>query len=125
MTTPATKLVMSTLAFNTERAFTFDGVMKYDNESGITSEYVYGPNRHGGEAVFAPKVGSVSEDDGYLVCFVHDEAENQSECQIIDATDITAGPSPRSSCPSECPTAFMQAGSALTEPSCPWPQSSG
>lgn len=78
--------------FNTERAFTFDGVMKYDNKSGITSEYIYGPNRHGGEAVFAPKVDGDLEDDGYLVCFVHDEAENQSECQIIDARDITAGP---------------------------------
>ena len=41
--------------FNTERAFTFDGVMKYDNESGVTTEYLYGTNRHGGEAVFAPK----------------------------------------------------------------------
>ena len=78
--------------FNTERAFTFDGVMKHDNKSGITSEYIYGADRHGGEAVFAPKVGGESEDDGYLVCFVHDEAENQSECQIIDARDITAGP---------------------------------
>ena len=78
--------------FNTERAFTFDGVMKYDNQSGITSEYIYGPNRHGGEAVFAPRVGGDLEDDGYLVCFVHDEAENQSECQIIDARDISAGP---------------------------------
>ena len=77
---------------NTERAFTFDGVMKYDNESGVTTQYRYGPRRHGGEAVFAPKAGGVSEDDGYLVCFVHDEAENQSECQIIDAQDITAGP---------------------------------
>ena len=78
--------------FNTERAFTFDGVMKYDNESGVTTEHVYGPNRHGGEAVFAPKANGTSEDEGYLVCFVHDEAENQSECQIIDAQDITAGP---------------------------------
>ncbi len=78
--------------FNTERAFTFDGVMKYDNKSGITSEYIYGPNRHGGEAVFAPKVDGELEDEGYLVCFVHDEAENQSECQIIDARDISAGP---------------------------------
>tara|TARA_B100000902_G_scaffold117065_1_gene117784 strand:- start:597 stop:1634 length:1038 start_codon:yes stop_codon:yes gene_type:complete len=77
--------------FNTERAFTFDGVMKFDNESGITSEYLYGPHRHGGEAVFAPKANGTSEDDGYLVCFVHDEAENQSECQIIDAQDVTAG----------------------------------
>ena len=78
--------------FNTERAFTFDGVMKFDNESGITSQYLYGPHRHGGEAVFAPKAGAISEDDGYLVCFVHDEAETQSECQIIDARNITAGP---------------------------------
>ena len=78
--------------FNTERAFTFDGIMKYDNQSGITSKYIYGPNRHGGEAVFAPKVDGDLEDDGYLVCFVHDEAENQSECQIIDARDISAGP---------------------------------
>jgi carotenoid cleavage dioxygenase len=78
--------------FNTERAFTFDGLMKYDNESGVTSEFIYGPNRHGGEAVFAPKAGSKSEDDGYLVCFVHDEAQNQSECQIIDAQNIEAGP---------------------------------
>ena len=41
---------------------------------------------------FAPKASSKSEDDGYLVCFVHDEAQNQSECQIIDAQNIEAGP---------------------------------
>jgi len=78
--------------FNTERAFTFDGVMKYDNASGVTAEFRYGPDRHGGEAVFAPRLGSASEDDGYLVCFVHDEADNQSECLIIDAQNIEAGP---------------------------------
>ena len=78
--------------FNTERAFTFDGVMKYDNESGSTTEFRYGPHRHGGEAVFAPRVDCASEDDGYLVCFIHDEADNQSECLIIDAQNIEAGP---------------------------------
>jgi len=78
--------------FNTERAFTFDGVMKYDNASGVTAEFRYGPDRHGGEAVFAPRQGCASEDDGYLVCFVHDEADNQSECLIIDAQNIEAGP---------------------------------
>jgi len=78
--------------FNTERAFTFDGVMKYDNASGVTAEFRYGPARHGGEAVFAPRRGCASEDDGYLVCFVHDEADNQSECLIIDAQNIEAGP---------------------------------
>lgn len=78
--------------FNTHRAFTFDGVMKYDNDTGSTTEFRYGPNRHGGETVFATKIGSTSEDDGYLVCFIHDEAENQSECLIIDAKNIEAGP---------------------------------
>ena len=78
--------------FDTERAFTFDGVMKYDCESGVTSGCLYGPNSHGGEAAFAPKIGIVSEDDGSLLCFVHDEAENHSECQIIDARHVTVGP---------------------------------
>ena len=78
--------------FNTERAFTFDGIMKYDNETSATEAFKYGPNRHGGEAVFAPKVGGSGEDDGYLVCFVHDEAANQSECLIIDAQHLAAGP---------------------------------
>ena len=100
--------------FNTERAFTFDGVMKYDNKSGITSEYIYGPNRHGGEAVFAPKVDGDLEDDGYLVCFVHDEAENQSECQIIDARDITAGPVATLIMPCRVPYGF-HAGWVRTE----------
>ena len=78
--------------FNTERAFTFDGVMKYDGETGATVEFRYGPDRHGGEAVFAPKQAGTSEDDGYLICFVHDETALQSECLIIDAQNLTAGP---------------------------------
>ncbi len=78
--------------FNPERAFTFDGLMKFDNETGTTSTYKYGLQRFGGEAVFAPKIGAEAEDDGYLICFVHDETSNQSECLIIDAQDIAAGP---------------------------------
>lgn len=78
--------------FNTERAFTFDGLMKYDNESGVTTEFTYGPQRHGGEAVFAPKTSSHSEDEGYLVCFIHDEAKDQSECLILDAQNLSEGP---------------------------------
>ncbi|MFT5580178.1 MAG: carotenoid cleavage dioxygenase-like enzyme, partial [Paraglaciecola psychrophila] len=48
--------------------------------------------RYGGEAVFAPRIGAQTEDDGYLVSFVHDEKTDQSECLIIDAQDIAAGP---------------------------------
>ncbi len=78
--------------FNPKRPFSFDGVMKYDNESASETTYTYGANRYGGEAVFAPRVGAKAEDDGYLVSFVHDEKMDQSECLIIDAQDVAAGP---------------------------------
>lgn len=78
--------------FNPERPFTFDGVMKHDNDSNTDVTYDYGPNRYGGEAVFAPKIDAGAEDDGYLVSFIHDESNNQSECLIIDAQNVAAGP---------------------------------
>ena len=78
--------------FNPVRPFSFDGVMKFDNETQTTTTFDYGANRFGGEAVFAPKVGATAEDDGYLICFVQDEAAEQSECLILDAQDIAAGP---------------------------------
>ena len=78
--------------FNPTRPFTFDGVMKFDSQSGETTVYRYGEHRHGGEAVFAPSTDATTEDDGYLISFVHDEATNQSECVIIDARNVSAGP---------------------------------
>ena len=78
--------------FNPKRPFTFDGVMKYDSELKEESVFKYGSNRFGGEAVFAPRVNSTAEDDGYLIVFIHDEGADQSECLILDAQDIAAGP---------------------------------
>ncbi len=37
-------------------------------------------------------MNSACEDDGYLVCFIHDEDAHQSECLIIDAQHLEAGP---------------------------------
>lgn len=92
--------------FSPTRPFTFDGVMKYDNADGTTTEYAFGPQRHGGEAVFAPRDGCSSEDDGYLICFVQDEAEQQSECLIIDARQVAAGPVARIIMPFRVPYGF-------------------
>jgi carotenoid cleavage dioxygenase-like enzyme len=78
--------------FHLNRPLTFQGVVKYDNETGDSQTYEYGDQRYGGEAVFAPRVNARSEDDGYLLAFIHDETNNQSECLIIDAQDIAAGP---------------------------------
>lgn len=33
-----------------------------------------------------------SEDDGYVITFVNDMREDRSECVILDASDIAAGP---------------------------------
>lgn len=87
----ATRYVYAAL-FNPQRPFTFDGVMKYDNTSNQETTFYYGAERYGGEAVFAPRLNSASEDDGYLITFVHDETEDQSECVILDAQDLASGP---------------------------------
>ena len=92
--------------FNAKRPFTFDGVMKYDNVTKQTHTFIYGPNRHGGEAVFAPRVGAESEDDGYLICFVHDEGIDQSECHIFAAQDLASGPVARIIMPFRVPYGF-------------------
>lgn len=39
-----------------------------------------------------PYLGAADEDDGYLVTLVSDVAADTSECVILDARDIAAGP---------------------------------
>jgi carotenoid cleavage dioxygenase len=72
--------------------FLFDGVVKHDLDTGRSWSLAFGPGRYGSEAPFAPRLGAREEDDGYLVSFVTDLAEDRSECVLIDATDIEAGP---------------------------------
>lgn len=92
--------------FDSSRPFTFGGILKFDNKTDSTTSFEYGPGRFGGEAVFAPKVGAQAEDDGYLLCFVHDEGAGQSECLIIDAGDIASGPVARIMIPYRVPYGF-------------------
>ena len=92
--------------FYPERPFTFDGVMKYDNTTKADEAYYYGEQRFGGEAVFAPRVDAQAEDDGYLVTFVQDESNDQSECVILDAQNLAAGPVARIVMPFRVPYGF-------------------
>ena len=92
--------------FNPERPFTFDGVLKFDNRSEETLVYQWGEQRFGGEAVFAPRLAAETEDDGYLISFVHDERVNQSECVILDAKNLEAGPVARIIMPFRVPYGF-------------------
>ena len=72
--------------------FLFRGLCKHDFASGTSEDYLFGEQRFGSEAAFAPRHGAVDEDDGYLITLVSDVAADTSECVILDARDITAGP---------------------------------
>lgn len=72
--------------------FLFSGLVKHDLNSGAKQSLAFGPNRFGSEAPFAARKDAKSEDDGYLVSFITDMEKNRSECILVDARDIEAGP---------------------------------
>eukprot|EP01018_Ginkgo_biloba_P029909 Gb_31289 [translate_table: standard] len=55
---------------------------------------MFGPGRYGSEAIFVPQNSSMDldEDDGYLICFVHDENTGKSEVNVIDAKTMSPDP---------------------------------
>ena len=84
----------------------FDGLMKYDSNTGRAETHWFGDGRWGSEAPFAPRPGATSEDDGYLVSYVYDEREGRSEVEVLDARDVTAGPLCRVRLPVRVPIGF-------------------
>jgi carotenoid cleavage dioxygenase len=78
--------------YNKPGWFLFTGIVKHDYETGKKTQLEFGKDRYGSEAPFAPRVNAKDEDDGYLVSFITDMKENRSECVLIDAKDIEAGP---------------------------------
>lgn len=67
----------------------FDGLVKYDFETGSSTKYGFGEGRFGSEAPFAARSTSGAEDDGYLVSFVYDGNADRSECLILDASTMS------------------------------------
>jgi carotenoid cleavage dioxygenase-like enzyme len=72
--------------------FLFNGFVKRDLQTGASTELMLAEGRFASEAPFAPRIGGVDEDDGYLVSFITDENTQSSECILVDAKDIAAGP---------------------------------
>ena len=54
--------------------------------------YLFGEGRFGSESPMAPATGAQAEDDGYVVSFVTDMNTHSSECVVLDARNIAAGP---------------------------------
>lgn len=84
----------------------FDGLVRFDSQTGAKEEVKFGPGRWGSEAPFAPRDGSTDESDGYLICFVNDEVQNRGEINVFDASDVAAGPLARVLLPQRVPSGF-------------------
>lgn len=89
-----------------EATLRFDGVVRYDLESGTRTAHEFGPGRWGSEVAFAPRIGGSDEADGYLISIVRDEREDTSEAVILDAAQIEAGPLARLRIPAPVPLGF-------------------
>ena len=109
-----------TASLSQDAQLKFDAVVKYDMKTGTKQIYEHGSGCYGMEAQFVPRSHSNhknqgsqdhgTEDDGWLVLFVHDEsdrytsaAEGRSECIILDAKKIQEGPIARLKLPSRVP----------------------
>ncbi len=77
--------------------FLFDGIVRYDLETGATQRYRYPAGVYASEAPIAPR--STTEDDGYLVTFTVDAARVRSTCDIFDAARVADGPVARVALP--------------------------
>ncbi|PAN09501.1 hypothetical protein PAHAL_2G029300 [Panicum hallii] len=69
------------------------GFAKVDLEAGTVEKFVYGEGRYGGEPCFVPRPDAgagAAEDDGYVLCYVHDEARGASEMLVVNARDMRA-----------------------------------
>jgi len=84
----------------------FDGLIKYDFVTGRSETHEFGRGRYGGEGVFVPRPGAIAEDDGWLLTFVHDTVEGQSELVVVNAQDITSEPVARLLIPQRVPYGF-------------------
>ncbi|MGH1488525.1 MAG: carotenoid oxygenase family protein [Acidimicrobiales bacterium] len=65
--------------------------IKHDLATGARQVFDHGPGRCAGEAVFVPRETNNAEDDGWLLCFVHDLARASAEFVVMDAQDFGRG----------------------------------
>jgi carotenoid cleavage dioxygenase-like enzyme len=95
-----------TMHISPEDTLLFDGLTKYDTASQRAETYWFGDGRWGSEAPFAPRPGSSTEDDGYLISYVCDERAGSSEVHILDAAAPSEGPVCRLGIPFRVPLGF-------------------
>ncbi len=98
------------LGRRTRFAYTMDvrsgRLIKYDLERGSSCYHDFGAGRTGGEPVFVPRSASSAEDDGWLITYVFDAADQRSELVVIESQDFSAPPLARVKIPARIPVGF-------------------
>lgn len=103
--------------FGSELTASSEGLIRYDVESGASQRLLLD-----GKEVAEPVPvigGDGAEDEGWLLTYVYDPAEDGSELWILDASELEAGPVGRIPMPQRVPMGFH--GSWL--PAGSWPES--
>lgn len=104
--TRETRFLYNCTARTWEFEFEFDGVVKYDTQTGSATHHVYATSEVSGEHVFAPDPDGTAEDDGWLLSFVTDRATDTTDLVVLDARDLAAGPVARVRVPRRVPIGF-------------------
>jgi len=84
----------------------FTEIYKYDQQTGRQETHDFGAGNGCGEVVFAPKSPAAGEDEGYLMTFVYDAAEDRSDFVILDAQNVAGDAVARIEIPRRVPYGF-------------------
>ncbi len=106
LATRPTRYLYNCMPRTWEFEFEFHGVVKYDLETGASTERFYADSEVSGEHVFAPDPNGTAEDDGWLLSIVTDRATDSSDLVILDAHDIAGEPVARVHMPRRVPIGF-------------------
>ncbi|WP_158596228.1 carotenoid oxygenase family protein [Oleomonas cavernae] len=88
------------------RTLKAEGLAKFDLKTGRREQLRLPRGHFSNEPCFAAADASTSEDDGYVLSFVSNEAEATSELWIEAAQDFTKGPVARIKLPQRVPAGF-------------------
>lgn len=81
-------------------------LLKHDVTRATTEVHDVGPGRAAMEPVFVPRPDATAEDDGWVLCYVHDEARGACDVVVLAAQDFTAGPVATVHLPARVPFGF-------------------
>jgi len=81
-------------------------IRKYDMNSGNSVAHELRDGCMGGEPVFVPAEKAKNEDDGYLMTYVYDQHNEESELVIVDAGTMDNEPVARIHIPVRIPAGF-------------------